>query len=190
MLREPEKELEPPPVREIRPPLKVVAEAILVNSNLVDTEPVPLSHMVNTLVPKSWITKSPVPLRLRVKLLLSIEMEAKPSLSSKPVNWVEAAEKFQFPVTVSLAALEAGPLVQSSLTDDWEAVLTTVNILASKEIEVTWEKVPASLGTSMPVKEEPAPWSSSVQENLPFSELQFNALLPAPASQSDNPPPK
>ena len=46
--------------------------------------------------------------------------------SSKPVNWVEAAVKFQKPVMVSLADLEAGPLVQSSLTYEVEEELVTV----------------------------------------------------------------
>ena len=56
-------------------------------------------------------------------------------MSSKPVSWVEAAVKFQKPVIVSLADLEAGPVTQSRVTVDLEAVYPTLNIPASKEME-------------------------------------------------------
>ena len=59
----------------------------------------PVSEMVRTATPASWIMKSPVPVRLKLRLLFPAETEAKPE-SSNPVNWVEAAEKVQRPVMV------------------------------------------------------------------------------------------
>ena len=49
-------------------------------------------------------------------------------------------------------ALDAGPVVQSSLTYDREAELDTVKWAPSKVMEPTWEKVPAESSTEMPLK--------------------------------------
>ena len=56
---------------------------------------------------------------------------------------------------LSLKALEAGPLVQSSLTKDSEALVPSemLNMLGSKEREPTWLSVtPKSPVTSIPEK--------------------------------------
>ena len=59
---------------------------------------------------------------------------------------------FQKPVTVSFSESEAGPpLPQSNLTYDMDEVLVVVKWEGSKVMEPTWEKVPESLGTSMPL---------------------------------------
>jgi hypothetical protein len=63
--------------------------------------------------------------------------ETEAVVASRSVTWVEAPLNFHSPVIVSLAALEAGPLVQSNLTKDREAVLVRLNILGSKDREPT-----------------------------------------------------
>ena len=60
-----------------------------------------------------------------------------PVPSSNDLNWIEAPVNFHNPVIVSLKALEAGPLVQSSLTKAREEVPSwvTLNDPPSKETE-------------------------------------------------------
>ena len=72
----------------------------------------------------------------------------------------------QNPVIVSLAALDAGPLAQSSLTNEIEAVLVRLNMFGSKDNEPTWVYVePKSLVTSMPLKKPASVLKSVPQEN-------------------------
>ena len=80
--------------------------------------------------------------------------------------------------------LDAGPLVQSSLTKPWDAVLEKLNILASKEMLETLTAVPPA-STSIPRNEEPDPVSSSPQKNLPVVVSQPRAWLSASQSTMD-----
>ena len=116
-------------------PLLVTRKAGLSVESRVRSRP-PVSERVKKVVPASWTMKAPVEVRLKLRLLVPVaETLAKPA-NSRPANWLEAAEKFHLPVMVSLAARQAGPVIQSSFTNDADTVSVTLNILASKEREV------------------------------------------------------
>ena len=124
---EPEKELEPVPLDVIWPLVRRLAA-------VRDLAVVML--FVTSKLPANVDEPTPESVRFPFNTMLP-PMEAL-LVNSNPLNWVEAALKFQKPVIDCVALLEAGPLVQSSLTVETEAAYPTSNILASKLIDPVW----------------------------------------------------
>ena len=123
MLREPEKELDAAPVDTSWPEVlndPAVTELVAVNDLDMFNDPAK--------------EEEPVPLKTALPDAEAVE-------NSNTLNWVLAAEKVQLPVMVSLADLDAGPLVQSNLTYEVEEALVTVKCPPSKVKVSIWEEV-------------------------------------------------